>query len=157
MAAVPEAHSLPKILTWPACLVPASGVREDALRATDMPKSETSVLVMAKSPVSRLTVPGPILSSAAPSAARSTVALSVSLLPAALFGPVKSALIWATPSGLTVLVAFHVSAALLPWASGSGHAVMGWLPLTTSPTGIGAHASASDRRHEKVTASNFAP
>ncbi|CAM5555186.1 hypothetical protein SGLAM104S_09353 [Streptomyces glaucescens] len=120
---------------------------------TVMPKNDTSSSDRVWSPVSRFTEPGPISVVAAPSALRSTTTLSGGVLPAAEFGPVKSALIWTVPSGSTVWVAFHTSGAFFPPASGTGHAVSGTPPEVTSPTGILVQPSASERRQEKDTLS----
>ncbi len=153
--ATPEVQFGPKIGAWPSLLAAAFGSREELVRPTVRPKNEASVAETVKSPVSRLTVPGPICWVAAPLALRSMTALTPSEETAALFGPVKSARIWTVPSGLTVDVAFQVSAGLLPPFSATGQ-VTALPPLVTSAAGTVVHASASERRQEKLTALYFA-
>lgn len=109
------------------------------------------------SPVSRFTEPGPMSVEAAPEALRSTMTLSGWVLPVAASGPVRSALIWTLPSGLTVSVAFQTRAAFFPPVIGTGQPVSGVPPEVTWPAGIGTQGSASERRQEKAAASYLVP
>ena len=78
------------------------------------------------------------------------------MAPVALLGPVKSAVTCTVPSGLTVSVADHTSAAFFPDTSGTGHADSAVPPLVTFAGGIRVHASVSERRQENDTLSYLA-
>lgn len=153
---MPEIQCGPKIGAWPSRAAAAFGSREEWVRPTLMPNTETSVVETVRSPVSRLTLPGPMSSLAAPSALRSTISLtgSAETVPP---GPVKSARSCTVPSGLTVPAAFQLSAGVLPAVSATGQEPSAAPELVTSAGGTGAQASASERRQEKLALSYLEP